>query len=189
MLYLNIAQVESILRAAYENKRDHLLILLEFTHAGRAAELANLKLADVANNQLHLKRVKNSVETWQGMLTNDNILFDEQKALAAWIEVRPKGTDALFPSRKGGSNMRPDSVGKLVKRYMEKVGIPSHLAHGHALKHACLANLLRSGVPFEYVKTYAGHRSASSTLIYLGISDQESTEKAQKAFQMLAQSQ
>lgn len=186
MEYLTVNQIEKILRAAWEeSKRDHLLILLQFGHAGRASEMANLKIEDVADGQLHLKRVKNSLETRQPLLTNKNVLFDEVVALESWLKERPQGSNALFPSRKGGSNMRPDSVGKVIKRYMQVSGIPDRLAHCHSLKHACLANLLRSGVPFEYVKQFAGHRSASSTLIYLGITDRESTEKAQKAFQVM----
>lgn len=161
-------------------------MLLQFQHAGRAAEMAALNIEDVRNGTIRLRRVKNSLETVQPLISNKNILFDEPKALAAWLEEHPTKKGPLFPSRKGDGSMRPDTIGKLVKSYMQAAGIDEELAHSHSLKHACLANLIRSGVTLEYVKQFAGHRAVSSTLVYLGISDSEATQKAQAAFQKLS---
>ena len=184
MQFLDIAQITNILRGAYKKStRDHLILLLSFQHGLRVSEVARLTLADVANGKIHVQRVKHSLETDQPLMPSDNILFNEPLALQGWLQERPEGGEALFPSRWGTGTLNPDYVSQLTVHYMELAKVPQNLAHHHALKHSMCSILIRQGVGIEYVKQYAGHKSVSSTIFYLHISDNEAFAKASEALQ------
>jgi len=179
MRYLSKQQVESVLHAAYKaSSRDHLMILLGFTHGLRRSEVARLTLGDVANEHIRIFRLKNSLDTTHPLRGSVNILFDEKLALRTWLGQREAESKALFPSRDGRGFISSDMVYLIMRRYMQAAGIPSELAHPHALKHACCALQARRGVPIERIAQYVGHRDIKNTRIYLGISDEEAAESA-----------
>lgn len=183
MMYLSIGQVSDILRAAYRKDRaHHLMLLLSAMHGLRRSEVAALTLDDISEKGIHVRRCKGSLETTHPLLESANLLLDEKKSLAAWLEERPKGTNALFPDRKGVSSIRSNSVGKIAVRYMTMAGIPKQHCHHHSLKHFCCATMCRAGVGIEYIKKFVGHAALSSTIIYLGITDDEAAQKAQRVF-------
>ena len=184
MQYLGIEEVSNILRVAYKTSRaHHLMLLLSFSHGLRRSEIANLRVGDVQDGRICVSRVKGSLRTEQPLMASENLLFDEPKSLAAWLEERRTGTDALFPSRKGSGALKADSVGKISVYYMEKANVPQELAHHHSLKHALASLLIRQNVDLAFVKQALGHRSISSTIHYVHVQDFEATEKAQSAIQ------
>lgn len=181
MEYLKIPEVEKILRAAYrKSRRDHLLLLLSFQKGLRANEVAAIQITDIVGGRLTVARSKHSLRTCQPLLSSDNIIFDEPRALDAWLAERDSPTPELFTSNKGGK-MRADSVGKLAKAYMMSVDIHPDLAHHHSLRHAWASFLLRSGLDLAYVKEALGHASLSSTIIYTHVNQDEVAAKATQA--------
>lgn len=184
MTYLNIDQVTDILRIAFkENGAHHLMLALSFNHGLRRSEIANLRVQDVQNGRICVSRVKGSLRTEQPIMTSPNVLFNEKLALRAWLEERPAGTDALFPSRKGRGHYEPESISRMASYYMIKAGVPVELAHHHALKHSIASLMIRSKVDLSFVKAHLGHAAVSSTIQYLHIEDFEATEKASQAIQ------
>ena len=182
MQFLDIAQITNILRGAYKKStRDHLILLLSFQHGLRVSEVARLTLADVANGKIHVQRVKHSLETDQPLMPSDNILFNEPLALQGWLQERPEGGEALFPSRWGTGTLNPDYVSQLTVHYMELAKVPQNLAHHHSLKHALASLMIRSGKGLELVKQALGHRAISSTIHYVHTQDSEATAAAQDA--------
>ena len=184
MQYLDIVQVGNVLRAAYKtNRAHHLMLLLSFQHGLRRSEVAALRVQDVQDGRICVSRVKGSLRTEQPLMASENLLFDEPRALRAWLEERVSDSDALFSSRKGHGALKPDSVGKIAVHYMEKANVPEKLAHHHSLKHALASLLIRQKVDLAFVKQALGHRSISSTIHYVHVQDFEATEKAQSAIQ------
>jgi site-specific recombinase XerD len=180
MRFLTIPDVAAILKAAYrESHRDHLMLLLSFQHGLRESEVAKLRLEDMRGGYIHVARVKNSLETRQPLMTSENILFNEPKILSMWIEERPQTNEFLFPGRRG--NIKPNSVGKIAKHYMQLANIPQGLDHHHSLRHAWASFLLRSGLDLAHVKEALGHASLSSTCLYVHVTQEEVTAKASAA--------
>jgi integrase/recombinase XerD len=185
MQYLSIEQVSDVLRVAFKGSRaHHLMLLLSFSHGLRRSEIANLTLGDVQDGRIRVQRVKHSLFTDQPLMASKNVLFDEPKALAAWMQERAGNGDALFLSRKGHGHFEPESISRIASYYMLKAGVPSELAHHHSLKHALASLMIRSKVDLSYVKQALGHRSISSTIQYVHISDREATEQASAAIQV-----
>ena len=159
MQYLGIEEVAKVLRAAYkENRAHHLMLLLSFSHGLRRSEVAALRVRDVQDGRICVSRVKGSLRTEQPLMASDNLLFDEPKSLAAWLDERVGDSDALFPSRKGSGALKPDSVGKIAVHYMEKANVPEKLAHHHSLKHALASLLIRQKVDLAFVKQALGFK-------------------------------
>lgn len=179
MQYLSIGQVTDVLRVAYKSsRRDHLMLLLAFTHGLRCAEVAALTTGNVAEGKIRVKRVKGSLATVHPLRESHNLLFNEVMSLSAWLDERKTNSGALFPSRKGYGHMNPESIGGIASRYMKIAGVPSELAHAHALKHACCSIQSRAGATIENIAQYVGHKDIKNTRIYLNVSDEEAAKSA-----------
>lgn len=186
MRYLSIAEVRNTLAVAYkESRRDHLMLLFAYTHGLRQSEVAALRLRDVSNGLIRVARVKGSLKTEHGLVATQDVLFDEPSALAAWLEERPQDTDALFPSRKGRSNLTPNSVGRIAVYYLEKAGVAQELAHHHSFKHTCCSGMSRTGETIQSIAQFVGHKDINNTRIYLNITDEEATAARQRSITKL----
>ncbi len=77
-------------------------------------------------------------------------------------------TDSLFVSLKGARRGQPLSVpglDQIISAARERAG----LSHGtcHELRHTCFTRLREAGMAIEAIQAQAGHRSITSTRIYL----------------------
>jgi type 1 fimbriae regulatory protein FimB len=161
MRYLTKTEMQKVLtHAIHDSRRDYLMILLGVNHGLRASEIVSLTLADVANGEITVARLKGSNKTTHPLSAK------ESEALTDWLLERPADGDLLFPITRR-------QFGRIVKEHMLAVGIPAECAHPHALKHACCSILSRSGKQVEHIATFVGHKDIKNTRIYLNISDAE----------------
>ena len=85
---------------------------------------------------------------------------------------RPDTTsDALFVALKGARRGQPLSVpglDQIIRAARERAG----LSHGtcHELRHTCFTRLREAGMAIEAIQAQAGHRSITSTRVYLHLS-------------------
>ena len=82
---------------------------------------------------------------------------------------RPETTsDALFVALKGARRGQPLSVPGL-HQIIRAARLRAELSHGtcHELRHTCFTRLREAGMAIEAIQAQAGHRSISSTRIYL----------------------
>ena len=86
---------------------------------------------------------------------------------------RPAATtsDALFVALKGARRGRPLSVpglDQIIRAARARAG----LSHGtcHELRHTCFTRLREAGMAIEAIQAQAGHRSITSTRVYLHLS-------------------
>ena len=173
------------LRAAKERGvRDWAMILLAYRHGLRASEVCGLRLADVdlKNGAVTIQRLKGSLKTTQPLYTHrGQPLLDEVAALRAWLKVRPAdGSDYLFVSQKGGRLDRTQFF-RIFQAVAEAAGLPAEKRHPHCLKHSLASHLVAGNVNLALVKQALGHRSISSTMIYVGTTDAQAAEAVQAA--------
>jgi integrase/recombinase XerD len=82
---------------------------------------------------------------------------------------RPETTsDALFVALKGARRGQPLSMPGL-QQIIRDARRRAELSHGtcHELRHTCFTRLREAGMAIEAIQAQAGHRSISSTRIYL----------------------
>jgi site-specific recombinase XerD len=108
-------------------------------------------------------------------------LLDEVAALRSWLKVRPAdGSGFLFTSQKGGRLDRTQFF-RIFQAVAEVAGLPAEKKHPHVLKHSLASHLVASNVNLALVKQALGHRSISSTMVYVGTTDAQAAEAVQSA--------
>jgi site-specific recombinase XerD len=168
LLVLRTAKTKSV--------RDWAMILTTYSHGLRAAEACRLKITDLdmCGGVLSIQRLKGSLFTIQELERHRGIpLLDEAKALKEWIAIRPTDCgDALFTSQKG-SHLTSTQFYRIFRQIARAAGLGDHKGHPHVLKHTLATHLVRRDVNLAKVQRALGHRSINSTMVYVGVSDQD----------------
>ena len=63
----------------------------------------------------------------------------------------------------------------------EEAGIPEGKRHPHVLKHSVASHLIAANTNLAIVQRALGHRSISSTMIYVGVNDSQVTTEVNGA--------
>jgi integrase len=163
MEYMTKEELGRLLRVAKrENDFHWQMILTGFYFGLRVSEVTAILGEDVQDNQLTVKRLKNSLKTLQCIpLTNGSPEFKLRlTALAKAVGPRER----IFPL----SRQRCD---QFMKRYCCLAGIHRSKAHFHSLKHSIAMAIWTETKQPGQVKSYLGHKSMSSTMQYLNETD------------------
>jgi type 1 fimbriae regulatory protein FimB len=186
MTFLTPDEILRVLRVAKRSARDHAMILLAYRHGLRASEVCNMKLAqiDLKNRQIDIPRLKGSLRTVQPIAEHRGdarSLYDEIVVLKRWLAERIEdGSNYLFLSQKGGALTRKQFF-VTFRSIALAAGVSPEKCHPHSLKHSRATNLIAAKVGLMEVKALLGHKSISSTVQYIGVSDQQAAEAAKRA--------
>ena len=185
MTILTPQETLALLKAAKNRStRDWAMILLAYRHGLRASEVCGLKLADMdlKAGSISIRRLKGSLHTIQPLYQHrGQPLLDETAALRAWLRKRPAdGSDYLFTSQKGGKLGRTQFF-RNFQTVAESAGLPVEKRHPHVLKHCLASHLVAGNANLALIRQALGHRSISSTMQYIGTSDEQAAEALQKS--------
>lgn len=184
-VFLTPEETLAVLRAAKERSiRDWAMILVAYRHGLRASEVCGLRLGDVdlKAGSVTVARLKGSMLTTQPLYPHrGQPLLDETVALRVWLRDRKAdGSDYLFVSQKGGKLCR-SAFFRAFQAIVEAAGLPAVKRHPHILKHSLASHLIAGNVNLALVKQALGHRSISSTMVYVGTTDAQAAEAVQAA--------
>ena len=90
-------------------------------------------------------------------------------------------TDYFFVTSRG-TGIAPAYIRQMMRRYGERIGLPEHKRHPHALRHTCGTELYRQTKDLRLVQTVLGHSSPQVTQIYAHLSGAD-VENALRHFQ------
>jgi integrase len=184
--YMTGEQLQRFLQAAKEyGAREHAMFLFAVAHGARAQEICNLRLSDINfhNEQIHIARLKGSLESTQTLLrVKGNSLFDEKAALKAWLAIRQPDADSFVFNSQKSTQLNRITVFKLFKAIARKAGLGDTLQHPHVLKHTAAMLMVQQSANAFLIRQHLGHRSFDSTLAYVNPSDSEASAAAAKAF-------
>ncbi len=185
MTILTPQETLALLKAAKSRStRDWAMILLAYRHGLRASEVCGLKLADIdmKTGSISIRRLKGSLHTIQPLYQHrGQPLLDETAAVRAWLRKRPAdGSDYLFTSQKGGKLGRTQFF-RNFQTVAESAGLPVEKRHPHVLKHSLASHLVAGNANLALIRQALGHRSISSTMQYIGTSDEQAAEALQRA--------
>jgi type 1 fimbriae regulatory protein FimB len=187
--HLSTTELLSVLKIAKARSvRDWCMILLAYRHGMRASEVCGLKLSDVnlKEQSVRVARLKGSMMTVQPLYSHRGVpLLDELGALRAWLRDRKAdGSDFLFVSQKGGKLHR-SAFFRLFQSVAAAAGLPVEKRHPHVLKHSLASHLVAGNVNLALIKQCLGHKSISSTMEYIGVSDKQAADAAGAAMMAL----
>ncbi len=98
-------------------------------------------------------------------------------------EVRPlygiEGHPALWLTERGG-RITGEQVSERFAEYRDELGLPGELTP-HALRHSYVTHLIEDGFDELFVRMQVGHRFASTTALYTGVSGDYKNEAMSRA--------
>ena len=158
MEYLNRDELVRLFKVARShNPLHHVALLVGLLHGLRVSETLAIRGRDICDGRVSVKRLKKSRPTLHALRIDSDPLFDESPLLEL-AKACPE--TELFP----WSRQYMDIV---IKRYAAHAGIHPAKRHYHVLKHSICVLLWQATHDLNAIQDHVGHRSSSSTLIYL----------------------
>jgi integrase/recombinase XerD len=143
-------------------RRDRVILTLMYSAGLRVGEICSLRLIDISFTE---KRIlicgKGGRERYVPL---DSIV---EEALEEYLVSRTSEISELFVSKKGGA-LTPRAIQYMVKKYAETAKIQKKVTP-HKLRHTCATHLLQEGAHLVSIQKLLGHKSLSTTQIYLHI--------------------
>ena len=142
----------------------HRTVLLVCYAAGlRLAEVTHLKIADIDSQRMQLRVA-------HGKGDKERLVPMAPRLLTAlrnyWKEYRP--SNYLFPGKTTDIPLSGTTVQKVCKLAVREAGILKAITP-HSLRHSFATALLEAGVDLLTIGRLLGHKSFSSTMIYLHV--------------------
>lgn len=169
------------------NVRDLLFFKFVYHYGMRVSEGVSIELGDIKPDlqhplEIYVKRKK------EGISRHYPINFDDAKILSKWLRRRKSfpnatGNDFLFiTSRSLSAPMTIHLAKKLHLKYCDIADLPDEKRTNiHAWRHTCAISLLMSGKDIYFIKSWMGHKSLQSTLVYLEIAPPQWNQLAKEA--------
>ena len=158
-------EINAIIDSVYNPKHKAELALL-YSSGIRVSELTRLKCGDIYHSRhcIYISRSKNR---------SDRYAVLSEKAFCLLIEYihtfYPHATkdDWLFPGQKSGNHIHPQSVYNTFKKRLVFLNLTDAGYTLHSLRHAFGLHLYEADTDLMTIKEAMGHKSLSSTSIYL----------------------
>ncbi len=145
--------------AARNDARMHAVIELLLQTGIRIGELADLRLSDVQNDNLHIRSHEKHPERLVPLNKS------AKEAYGRYIQVRPKVQDDHVFVTKSGKPFLVRNIRTAIERYFRIAGIEN--AKVNDLRHTFVAHHLKHGVSLVLLSKILGHKRLSTTERYL----------------------
>jgi integrase/recombinase XerD len=161
--------LRSVPQAVPPGKRDFAMLLLMAAYGLGAAEVLSLRLEDVdwQAGVLKARRPKTNVHIELPLLPA------VARALAAYLRCeRPpaKGTARIFLRKKMPYlPLTSAAIRYRIRHYAARAGVTAKVIGAHAFRHSHASRQVDTGANLKVVSDILGHRSASSTSIYVRV--------------------
>jgi len=160
---LDLSEVEALF-SVIENIKHKAILMITYSAGLRISETSRLKVTDIDS-----KRMMVRVE--QGKRNKDRYTLLSQTALEClrqyWRKYRPK--EWLFEGQKEGTHIGLTSIQKIFVTAKKRAGITKQVSV-HSLRHAFATHLIEAGTSLHHVQLLLGHRSPTTTTVYLHVS-------------------
>ncbi len=169
-------QVDAVMQTSRNNRspkglRDYAILLLLTTYGMRAGEITGLQLNDIdwRADRIFVRHTKTGSQSILPLMPAVG------EALLAYLRRGRPNTDvreifirvrAPYQGFASGSSLYSPT-----RRWLEAAGVRPDSKRGpHAFRHARAVSMLRNGTPMKIIGDVLGHRSPSSTSVYLNLS-------------------
>ncbi len=190
MQTIPLEQLDAFLKEARETGV-YAMYYIELATGLRRGELLGLKWQDIEWKN-GIIRVRRQIARVDGQIVEAPLktknsyraVTISQQAIEVLKQQKEKTNDQyVFPSPNGGP-ISPDSVNNMLKRVLERAGIPK--IRFHDLRHTFATIALQNGVDIKTVSSMLGHFSAGFTLdTYAHVTTAAQKEAAETMGQVL----
>ncbi len=154
--------------SSIQNPKHRAEIALLYSSGIRVSELCRLHCNDIrmSTKSIYISVSKNR---------SDRYAILSEKALQHLIAYirseypHAQKTDWLFPGQKAGEHISTQSVYETFRKQLAALGMQDKGYTLHSLRHAFGLHLYDAGVDIMTIKEAMGHKSLSSTAVYLAL--------------------
>jgi integrase/recombinase XerD len=159
---LDLSEVEALFSVT-ENLKHKAILMITYSSGLRISEAARLKITDIDSKRM-------MVWVQQGKGGKDRYTILSQTALEClrqyWRKYYPK--EWLFEGNKG-THISISSIRQIFWDAKKRAGITKP-ASVHTLRHSFATHLVEAGTNLHHVQLLLGHRSPTTTTVYLHVS-------------------
>jgi integrase/recombinase XerD len=161
--------LRSISRAEAPGKRDYAIVLLLATYGLGAAEVLGIRWEDIdwqaGKLRVHRPKTKVSIQL--------PLLSAVARALTAYLRwERPPARSVQHVFLRENMPYEPITSGAIrhrIRHYARLAGISTEVIGAHAFRHSHASRQVDSGANVKVVSDILGHRSSSSTSVYVRV--------------------
>ena len=162
-LVLDLSEVKALL-AVTTNLKHKAILMITYSSGLRASETARLKITDIDSKRM-------MVRITQGKGGKDRYSILSQRTLEYlrqyWRKYHPQ--EWLFNGAKENDHLSTNSIQQLFYKAKKQAGITKP-ASVHTLRHSFATHLIEAGTSLHHVQLLLGHRSPTTTTVYLHVS-------------------
>jgi site-specific recombinase XerD len=162
-IVLDLSEVESLF-AVTPNLKHKAMLMITYSSGLRASETAHLKITDIDSKRM-------MVRISQGKGGKDRYSILSQTTLEHlrqyWRKYHP--TEWLFNGAEKNDPISTNSIQQLFYKAKKRAGITKP-ASVHTLRHSFATHLIEAGTSLHHVQLLLGHRSPTTTTVYLHVS-------------------
>ena len=159
---LDLSEVEALF-AVTENIKHKAILMIIYSSGLRISEAANLKITDIDSKRM-------MVRVQQGKGSKDRYTILSKTALEQlrqyWRQYRPK--EWLFEG-SNDTHLSLTSIWQIFHDAKKRAGITKPVSP-HSLRHSFATHLVEAGTSLHHVQLLLGHRSPTTTTVYLHVS-------------------
>jgi len=162
-IVLDLSEVESLF-AVTPNLKHKAMLMITYSSGLRASETAHLKITDIDS-----KRMMVRISQGKGGKDRYSILSQTtlQHLRQYWRKYHP--TEWLFNGAEKNDPISTNSIQQLFYKAKKRAGITKP-ASVHTLRHSFATHLIEAGTSLHHVQLLLGHRSPTTTTVYLHVS-------------------
>ncbi|MFO7667219.1 MAG: site-specific integrase [Desulfobacterales bacterium] len=162
-IVLALSEVESIF-AVTRNLKHKAMLMITYSSGLRVSETTRLKLTDIDSKRM-------TVRISQGKGGKDRYSILSQTTLEHlrqyWKKYRPK--EWLFEGQKKDDHITLSTIQSIFRAAKKRAHITKQ-ASIHTLRHSFATHLIEAGTSLHHVQLLLGHRSPTTTTVYLHVS-------------------
>ena len=159
---LALSEVEALF-AVTENIKHKAILMIIYSSGLRISEAANLKIPDIDSKRM-------MVRVQQGKGSKDRYTILSQTTLEQlrqyWRQYRPK--EWLFEG-SNDTHLSITSIWQIFHDAKKRAAITKPVSP-HSLRHSFATHLVEAGTSLHHVQLLLGHRSPTTTTVYLHVS-------------------
>ena len=160
---LDLSEVEALF-AVTKNLKHKAMLMITYSSGLRVSETARLKMTDIDS-----KRMTVRVSDGKGGKDRHSILSRTalEHLRQYWRKYRP--TEWLFEGQKKDGHITVHSIQLMFYAARKRAGLTKP-ASVHTLRHSFATHLIEAGTSLHHVQLLLGHRSPTTTTVYLHVS-------------------
>jgi len=162
-MVLDLSDVQTLFSVT-DNIKHKAILMITYSSGLRIGEVTRLKITDIDSKRM-------MVYIRQGKGGKDRYSILSETALQClrqyWREYRPK--EWLFEGQKQDTHITISAVTQIFQHAKKRAGITKP-ASVHTLRHSFATHLIEAGTSLHHVQLLMGHRSPTTTTVYLHVS-------------------